>query len=85
MRSTVPDGAPQPESSSHAPHPNVNAPYWALVASQHNPVIHSFCQRLLAVGKIEKLALTASGRKFLTILNSMVKNGRRWNLIVISY
>ncbi len=55
------------------------------MASQHKPVIHSFCQRLLAGGKIEKLALTPSRRKFLTILNSMVKNGRRWNLIMISY
>ena len=51
----------------------------ALVASQHNPVIRSFYQRLLAAGKPKKLALTACMRKLLTILNSMVKSGQRWN------
>ena len=51
----------------------------ALVASRHNPVIRSFCQRLLAAGKPKKLALTACMRKLLTILNGMVKSGRPWN------
>ena len=51
----------------------------ALVASQHNPVIRSFYQRLLAAGKTKKLALTACMRKLLTILNSMVKSGQPWN------
>ena len=57
----------------------------ALVASRHNPVICSFYQRLLAAGKSKKLALTACMRKLLTILNSMVKSGKRWNLNVIGY
>ena len=57
----------------------------ALVASPHNPVIRSFYQRLLAAGKPKKLALTACMRKLLTILNSMVKNGRHWNPNLISY
>ena len=57
----------------------------ALVASRHNPVICSFYQRLLAAGKPKKLALTACMRKLLTILNSMVKSGKRWNLNVIGY
>ena len=56
----------------------------ALVASRHNPVIRSFYQRLLAAGKPKKLALTACMRKLLTILNSMVKSGQRWNPSVIS-
>ena len=56
----------------------------ALVASQHNPVIRSFYQRLLAAGKPKKLALTACMRKLLTILNSMVKHGQRWDPHVIS-
>lgn len=51
----------------------------ALVASRHNPVIRSFYQRLLAAGKPKKLALTACMRKLLTILNSMVRSGQRWN------
>ena len=57
----------------------------ALVASPHNPVIRSFYQRLLAAGKLKKLALTACMRKLLTILNSMVKNGRHWDPNLISY
>ena len=57
----------------------------ALVASRHNPVICSFYQRLLAAGKPKKLALTACMRKLLTILNSMVKSGKRWNPNVIGY
>ena len=56
----------------------------ALVASQHNPVIGSFYQRLLAAGKTKKLALTACMRKLLTILNSMAKSGQRWNPHIIS-
>ncbi|MYC31124.1 MAG: IS110 family transposase [Chloroflexi bacterium] len=51
----------------------------ALVATRHNPVIHSFYQRLLAAGKPRKLALTACMRKLLTILNSMGKSGQPWN------
>ena len=46
----------------------------ALVASQHNPVIRAFYQRLVAAGKPEKLALTACMRKLLVILNAMLKN-----------
>ena len=51
----------------------------ALVASRRNPVIREFYQRMLAVGKSKKVALTACMRKLLVILNSMVKSGQRWN------
>lgn len=50
----------------------------ALVATQHNVVISSFYQRLLAAGKAKKVALTASMRKLLTILNAMVKHHTPW-------
>ena len=56
----------------------------ALVASRRNPVIESFYQRLLATGKPKKLALTACMRKLLTIINSMVKTGKRWNTHTVS-
>ena len=56
----------------------------ALVASRRNPVIESFYQRLLAAGKPKKLALTACMRKLLTIINSMVKTGKRWNTHTVS-
>ena len=50
----------------------------ALTASRFNPVIRDFYHRLLAAGKPKKLALTACMRKFLTILNAMVKSGQHW-------
>lgn len=46
----------------------------ALVASRHNPVITAFYQRLISHGKPPKLALTASMRKLLIHLNSLLKN-----------
>lgn len=45
----------------------------ALVAAQHNPVIHSFYSRLCSNGKPAKVALTASMRKLLIHLNSLLK------------
>lgn len=45
----------------------------ALVASKYNPVIHAFYLHLLSLGKPSKLALTASMRKLLIHLNSLLK------------
>ena len=42
-------------------------------------MIKAFYQRLLAAGKVKKVALTACMRKLLTILNAMVKHNRPWN------
>jgi transposase len=50
----------------------------ALVASRHNPVIKAFYQKLLAAGKMKKVALVACMRKLLVILNAMVKNNTLW-------
>jgi transposase len=50
----------------------------ALVATQFNPRIRPFYQRLLATGKPKKLALTACMRKLLTILNAIAHRGRPW-------
>lgn len=50
----------------------------ALVASQCNPVIHGFYQRLRAAGKPAKVALTACMRKLLTILNAIARSGTPW-------
>ena len=49
-----------------------------LVASRHNPAIRDFYQRLLAAGKPKKVALVASMRKLLVILNGMLKHGSPW-------
>jgi transposase len=48
-----------------------------LVATKHNPVIRAFYARLLAAGKPKMLALTASMRKFITILNAIVRQHRQ--------
>ena len=50
----------------------------ALVASRHNPAIRDFYQRLLAAGKPKKVALVASMRKLLVILNAMLKHDSPW-------
>ncbi len=53
--------------------------YMATVsATRCNPVIKDFYERLLAAGKLKKVALTACMRKLLTILNAMVKNKTMW-------
>ncbi len=46
----------------------------ALVAARHNPILRAFYQRLRAAGKPAKLALTATMRKLLIVLNSAVKS-----------
>lgn len=50
-----------------------------LSATRCNPVIRAFYQRLRALGKPFKVAMTACMRKFLTILNAMVKHRQRWD------
>ena len=52
----------------------------ALVATQFNPLIRQFYQRLLATGKPKKLALTACMRKLLTILNAIAHRGQPWRI-----
>ncbi len=49
-----------------------------LVATKHNSVIRSFYQRLLIAGKAKKVALVACMHKLLTIVNAMMRSGRRW-------
>jgi transposase len=46
----------------------------ALVASQHNPVIHRFYAHLIEQGKAPKIALVACMRKLLTILNAIARD-----------
>ena len=49
-----------------------------LVAIRHNSVIRDFYQRLLARGKIKKVALVACMRKLLVILNAMLRDNQPW-------
>jgi transposase len=45
-----------------------------LVATRRNPLIQAQYQQMLKRGKLKKVALTACMRKFLTILNAMVRD-----------
>ncbi len=46
----------------------------AVAASQHNPVLRPFSQRLRARGKPAKLALVAVARRLIELLNLLLKN-----------
>jgi transposase len=50
-----------------------------VVAKQHNSKIKAFYDRLLKNGKPKMVALIASMRKLLTMLNTMIRNGKTWN------
>lgn len=50
----------------------------ALSGIRYNPVIQAFYNRLIAKGKLFKVAITACMRKLLTILNAMVRDGTYW-------
>lgn len=54
-----------------------------LVATRHNPTIRALYLRLLAAGKPKKLALTACMRKFLIILNAVVRDGEFRTIVPI--
>lgn len=51
-----------------------------LCAIQHNPIMKSFYQKLVAQGKHKKVAITACMRKMITILNTMVRNNQEWQM-----
>jgi transposase len=50
----------------------------ALSAKKYNPVLAKFYDKLLKLGKLKKVALTACMRKLLVILNSMMRTNERW-------
>ena len=49
-----------------------------LSATQCNPIIKSFYRQLVDNGKHKKVALTACMRKFITMLNAMVRDQSEW-------
>ena len=51
-----------------------------LSATLCNPIIKSFYKKLIAQGKHAKVAITACMRKFITILNAMVRDNCEWNM-----
>jgi transposase len=50
----------------------------ALSGIRYNPVLKAFYDRLIAKGKLPKVAITACMRKLLTILNAIVRDGSAW-------
>jgi transposase len=48
-------------------------------ATQHNPVLKKFYQRLLAKGKLKKVAVIACMRKLIVILNVLIARGEKWD------
>jgi transposase len=48
-------------------------------ATQNNPVLRAFYQRLIARGKEPKVALVACMRKLIIILNTMLARRQKWN------
>jgi len=52
-----------------------------LSAIRYNPQIKSFYDRLIAAGKLEKVAITACMRKLLTMLNAIVRENEPWHSI----
>ncbi|TBA03558.1 IS110 family RNA-guided transposase [Rhizobium ruizarguesonis] len=50
----------------------------ALVASRYNPDLKAFRDRLVAAGKPKIVAIVATMRKLLTILNAIIRDGRPW-------
>lgn len=51
----------------------------AVVASRYNPVIRAFYQKLVAAGKLKKVALVACMRKLLTMANAILRDGVPWS------
>lgn len=49
-----------------------------LSAIQCNPILKQFYKKLVDQGKHKKVALTACMRKFISILNAMVRDHREW-------
>lgn len=57
--------------------------YMATIsAARYNPQIRQMYVRLLAAGKLKKVALIACARKLLTILNAMMRDKTAWRLDV---
>jgi len=50
----------------------------ALVASRYNPVLKAFRDRLVVSGKPKIVAIVATMRKLLTILNAIIRDEKPW-------
>jgi len=53
----------------------------AITATKWNPVIKEFYERLLARGKVKKVAIIACMHKLLTIMNAIVRSQTSWRSV----
>lgn len=56
----------------------------AVSASQHEPVLKEFFERLVNAGKLERVAYIAVARKLLTILNAMMRTGQPYRIRAVA-
>lgn len=52
----------------------------ALVATRYNPALKAFRDRLVAAGKPKLVAIIATARKLLTILNAIIRDHKPWTI-----
>lgn len=50
----------------------------ALVAARHNPTLKAFRNKLVAAGKPKLVAVIATARKLLTLLNAIIRTNTPW-------
>jgi transposase len=50
----------------------------AMVASRHNPILKAFRDKLVAAGKPKLVAIIATARKLITILNAIIRDRQPW-------
>ena len=50
----------------------------AMVAARHNPTLKAFRDKLVAAGKPKLVAIVATARKLVTILNALVRDKKPW-------
>lgn len=51
----------------------------AMVAARFNPLLKAFRDKLVAAGKPKLVAIVATARKLLTMLNAIIRDGKPWN------
>lgn len=51
----------------------------AMVAARHNPTLKAFRDRLVNAGKPKLVAIIATARKLITILNAIIRTQQPWN------
>lgn len=80
-------GKAKPKRKCQGGRPDLRAALYmpTLSAIRWNPTIRAFRDRLVAKGKPKQLVVIACMRKFLVILNAMVRDNRKWEDQAINF